>query len=157
MRATNAISLRCLLFSPVHTVNCVQTPKVLRQSSVFPQGEDGDGLAGDDVGGFKPEEDPNAPRPTEAIMALTFGRKDSAEGSAAPFGKGKNENRGAEWSLNKNGTLKIHERKSISCECSFVSRILYSMMPLVHTPARLKLLHVCDQWHSSRVFIPFTS
>ena len=31
------------------------------------------------------------------------------------------------------------------------SWILHSRMPLVPTPARLKLLHACDQWHSSRV------
>jgi hypothetical protein len=28
-------------------------------------------------------------------------------------------------------------------------------MPLVPTPARLKLLHACDQWHSSRMFAAF--
>jgi hypothetical protein len=32
----------------------------------------------------------------------------------------------------------------------------HSRMPLVSTPARLKLLHVCDQWHSSRAFTPLT-
>jgi hypothetical protein len=31
---------------------------------------------------------------------------------------------------------------------------LHSRMPLVHTPARLKLEHACDQWHSSRTFTP---
>jgi hypothetical protein len=29
-------------------------------------------------------------------------------------------------------------------------------MPLVHTPARLKLLQACDQWHSSRASSPLT-
>jgi hypothetical protein len=38
--------------------------------------------------------------------------------------------------------------------CAFSDRILHSRMPLAPTPARLKLLHACDQWHSSRVFTP---
>jgi hypothetical protein len=32
----------------------------------------------------------------------------------------------------------------------FFGRILHSRMPLDPTPARLKLLQACDQWHSSR-------
>jgi hypothetical protein len=32
----------------------------------------------------------------------------------------------------------------------------HSRMPLGPTPARLKLLKACDQWHSSRVFTPLT-
>jgi hypothetical protein len=31
------------------------------------------------------------------------------------------------------------------------TRILYSRVPLVPTPARLKLVHAYDQWYSSRV------
>jgi hypothetical protein len=34
--------------------------------------------------------------------------------------------------------------------CAFSDIILRSRMPLDPTPARLKLLHACDQWHSSR-------
>ena len=46
---------------------------------------------------------------------------------------------------------------SPGCECCAVrifDRNLQSRVPLVPTPARLKLLHACDQWHSSRVFNP---
>ena len=39
--------------------------------------------------------------------------------------------------------------------CSFGQK-LQSRISLVPTPARLKLLHACDQWHSSRVFTPLT-
>jgi hypothetical protein len=35
--------------------------------------------------------------------------------------------------------------------CAFFRQPLRSRMPLVPTPARLKLLQACDQWHSSRV------
>jgi hypothetical protein len=35
--------------------------------------------------------------------------------------------------------------------CAFFDRNLHSRMPLVPTPARLKLLQACDQWHSSRL------
>jgi hypothetical protein len=38
-----------------------------------------------------------------------------------------------------------------SVRCSFFDRILHSRIPLVPTPARMKLVHVRDQWHSSRV------
>jgi hypothetical protein len=38
----------------------------------------------------------------------------------------------------------------------FSDRNLHSRMPLVLTPARLKFLHVCDQWQSSRVFTHLT-
>jgi hypothetical protein len=34
--------------------------------------------------------------------------------------------------------------------CAFSDRILHSKMPLDPTHVRLKLLHACDQWHSSR-------
>jgi hypothetical protein len=40
--------------------------------------------------------------------------------------------------------------------CTFFDRKLHSRMPLVPTPARLKLLHACDQCHSTRVFTPLT-
>jgi hypothetical protein len=40
--------------------------------------------------------------------------------------------------------------------CAFSDRNLHSRMPLDPTHARLKLLHACDQWHSSRVFTPLT-
>jgi hypothetical protein len=36
----------------------------------------------------------------------------------------------------------------------FRLKITLSRMPLVPTSARLKILHACDQWHSSRVFTP---
>jgi hypothetical protein len=40
--------------------------------------------------------------------------------------------------------------------CAFFDGGLHSRMPLVPTPARLKLLYACVQWHSSRVstFLP---
>jgi hypothetical protein len=37
-----------------------------------------------------------------------------------------------------------------------LDRNLHLRMSLVLTPARLKLLHACDQWHSLRVFILLT-
>jgi hypothetical protein len=37
---------------------------------------------------------------------------------------------------------------------AFFDRKLHSRMPLVPTSARLKLLHACDQWNSSRVVAP---
>jgi hypothetical protein len=40
--------------------------------------------------------------------------------------------------------------------CAFSDGNLHSRMPLVPTPARLKLLQACDQWHSSRKFTPLT-
>jgi hypothetical protein len=40
--------------------------------------------------------------------------------------------------------------------CAFSDRKLHPRMPLVPTPARLKLLHACDQCHSSRVITPLT-
>jgi hypothetical protein len=39
----------------------------------------------------------------------------------------------------------------IPARCAFLGRHLHSRMPLVLTPARLKLLHACNQWHFSRV------
>jgi hypothetical protein len=36
--------------------------------------------------------------------------------------------------------------------CPFSDRNLHSRMPLDPTHVRLKLLHACDQWHSSRKF-----
>jgi Cu/Zn superoxide dismutase len=38
--------------------------------------------------------------------------------------------------------------------CALFGRNLHSRIPLARTPARLKLLHACDQCHSSRVFTP---
>jgi aryl-alcohol dehydrogenase-like predicted oxidoreductase len=35
--------------------------------------------------------------------------------------------------------------------CAFFDRNSHSRMPVVPTPARLKLLQACDQWHSSQV------
>jgi hypothetical protein len=41
--------------------------------------------------------------------------------------------------------------------CAFFGRTLHSRMPLVPTPLlRLKLLHACAQWHSSRKFTALT-
>jgi hypothetical protein len=39
----------------------------------------------------------------------------------------------------------------------FGRNVLHSRIPLVPTPARLKLLHACYQWHSSRVSTFLTS
>jgi hypothetical protein len=43
-----------------------------------------------------------------------------------------------------------------AARCAFADRKLHSRMPLDPTHVRLKLLHACDQWHSSRVFAPLT-
>jgi hypothetical protein len=43
-----------------------------------------------------------------------------------------------------------------SVRCAFSDRNLHSRMPLDPTHVRLKLLHACDQWHSSRKFTPLT-
>jgi hypothetical protein len=40
--------------------------------------------------------------------------------------------------------------------CALPGRILHSRMPLDPTHARLKLLHACDQCHSSRESTPLT-
>jgi hypothetical protein len=41
--------------------------------------------------------------------------------------------------------------------CAFFDSNLQSRMPLSFTPLfRLKLLHACGQWHSSRVFTSLT-
>jgi hypothetical protein len=40
--------------------------------------------------------------------------------------------------------------------CAVFDRNLHSRVALVPTPARLKRLHACDQWHSSRAFTPLT-
>jgi hypothetical protein len=40
---------------------------------------------------------------------------------------------------------------SFAVRCEFFGRNPHSRMPLVPTPARLKLWQACDQWHSSRV------
>jgi hypothetical protein len=48
-----------------------------------------------------------------------------------------------------NGALKMPAELQ-RARCLFSNRNLHSMMPLVPTPARLKLLQACDQYHSSR-------
>jgi hypothetical protein len=40
--------------------------------------------------------------------------------------------------------------------CAIFDGNLHPRMPLVPTPARLKLLQACDQWHSSRMSAPLT-
>ena len=40
--------------------------------------------------------------------------------------------------------------------CAFSDRNLHSRMSLDPTHVRLKLLHACDQWHSSRASTPLT-
>jgi hypothetical protein len=40
--------------------------------------------------------------------------------------------------------------------CASSDRSVHSRIPLVPMPARLKLLHACDHWHSSRMFTPYT-
>jgi hypothetical protein len=47
--------------------------------------------------------------------------------------------------------------KRLGCvRCAFSGRNLHSRMPLDPTHVRLKLLHACDQWHSSRKFTSLT-
>jgi hypothetical protein len=41
--------------------------------------------------------------------------------------------------------------RRLSVRCAFFGIHLHSRMPLVSMPARLKLLHASDQWHSSQV------
>jgi hypothetical protein len=48
----------------------------------------------------------------------------------------------------------LHLPRRLRVRCAFSDRHLQSRMPLVPTPARLKLVHACGQWYSSRVFIP---
>jgi hypothetical protein len=43
-------------------------------------------------------------------------------------------------------------KSSAGARCSFFDRNLHSRMPLVPTPARLKLEQARDQWHFSRMF-----
>jgi hypothetical protein len=40
--------------------------------------------------------------------------------------------------------------------CAFSDRMLHLRMPLDPTHVHMKLLHTCDQWHSSRVSAPLT-
>jgi hypothetical protein len=48
-------------------------------------------------------------------------------------------------------------RRASSVRCARFDRNLHSRMALSFTPLlRLKLLHACDQWHSSRLFTPLT-
>jgi hypothetical protein len=53
--------------------------------------------------------------------------------------------------------VEVVKRLFAFVRCAFFGRNLHSRMPLVPTPARLKLLHACDQWHSSRKFTFLTS
>jgi hypothetical protein len=55
------------------------------------------------------------------------------------------------------GGLSGAEAGVARARCAFFDRNLHSRMPLVPTPARLKLLHACNQWHSSRVSTFLTS
>jgi hypothetical protein len=50
----------------------------------------------------------------------------------------------------------MQSRKS-SARCAFFYRNSHLRKPLVPTPARLKLLQACDQWHSSQVSTFLTS
>jgi hypothetical protein len=61
----------------------------------------------------------------------------------------------AERSPNGAGARHVKFIVETLARCAFF-RDLHARMPLVSTHARLKLLHVRDQWHSSRVFTPFT-
>jgi hypothetical protein len=49
-----------------------------------------------------------------------------------------------------------NRRVEENVRCLFSDRDLHSRMPLVSTSARFKLLHACDQCHSSQVFTPLT-
>jgi hypothetical protein len=44
----------------------------------------------------------------------------------------------------------------VGVRCAFSNKILHSRMPLDPTHVRLKLLHACDQWHSSRAYTALT-
>jgi hypothetical protein len=47
--------------------------------------------------------------------------------------------------------LPVHPLPQLKlARCAFSDRILHSRMPLDPTHVRLKLLHACDRWHSSR-------
>jgi sialate O-acetylesterase len=50
----------------------------------------------------------------------------------------------------------IRWAQTAGCGARFFDRNLHTRVPLVPTPARLKLLHACDQWLSSWVFTPLT-
>jgi hypothetical protein len=43
-----------------------------------------------------------------------------------------------------------------TARCAVFDRNLHSRMQLAPTPARLKRVHACDQWHSSRVITHLT-
>jgi hypothetical protein len=47
--------------------------------------------------------------------------------------------------------LFVSHRIATAVRRPFLTKVLHSRMPLVPTPARLKLLHACAQWQSSRV------
>jgi C-terminal processing protease CtpA/Prc len=46
--------------------------------------------------------------------------------------------------------LEIHGVNVEEVRCAFSDRDLHSRVSLDPTHVRLKLLHACDQWHSSR-------
>jgi hypothetical protein len=60
------------------------------------------------------------------------------------------------WIATKLKIITDRRQLVVLVRCAFSDRNLHSMMPLVPTPARLKLLHACVQWHSFRVFTPLT-
>jgi hypothetical protein len=51
--------------------------------------------------------------------------------------------------------FRFHGRLS-GVRCAFFDGNLRLRMPVVPTPARLKVDHACDQWHSTRVFTHLT-
>jgi hypothetical protein len=58
---------------------------------------------------------------------------------------------GAHWyAENPHGPWLLSVEPAYSVRCAFFDGNLHLRMPLVPTPDRLKLLHACDQWHSSR-------
>jgi hypothetical protein len=77
-----------------------------------------------------------------------------------PLGIAKGEGQGA-WDshicfasgnpLRLEDEVRIYYMGGDGCGARFSTDILHSRMPLVPTPARLKLLQACDQWYSSRV------
>jgi hypothetical protein len=59
------------------------------------------------------------------------------------------------WVVTRRDTTS-EKRNQGKVRCAFFGRNLHSRMPLDPTHVRLKLLHACDQWHSSRKFTPLT-
>jgi hypothetical protein len=60
------------------------------------------------------------------------------------------------WQMLATGSIAVLVWRWVSVWCVFFDRNLHSRMQLDPTHVRLKLLHVCDQWHSSRVSTPLT-